>query len=548
MKKKRFLGVLLSLAMVLGLLSGMSLTAYAADGYNQYAGFGEYDAEKGGYATEITLEVGDSVTVNYTKEIEHGLFYQNPNSERKLYVRSSNGVMTVTANAVGDYSFPVKFMTTDSIVLTVHVRPVLVTGVTLDKSSVALTVGGMETLTATVTAPDNATDKSVNWSSSNQQVARVADGIVTAVGAGTADITVTASNGTDDTSDDQSATCTVTVYDPYTIGTVWLCGDTINLHGGWFINAPNGSLKQHSKEADATLPTPTIQGRSALFPTFLPVDKFIDVVSGNEESAPDGARSQLEAAVPSSRQGKIPVGIILVKGDGTKGSPYEFELAYKDVTGVTLDKTALSMVGDMDSTVELLIATVSPDDASDKTVVWSNSDDTIIYSSSQTNDESKGYDNLCNVRPKKAGTATITVTATNGTEDTADDKSATCTVTVYDPYPIGTVWHSDDPINLHGAYFISQQNDMNYLQHSKDEDATLPKLNAANQGSWVQSPVFLPVSEHILNSNVYPYDEGKTIPLNMRIPDGKAGEQPLGIQLAAGRGTGTSPYEIRAGL
>ena len=35
--KKRFLGILLSLVMVLGLVPGMSLTAYAATGYSPYS-------------------------------------------------------------------------------------------------------------------------------------------------------------------------------------------------------------------------------------------------------------------------------------------------------------------------------------------------------------------------------------------------------------------------------------------------------------------------------------------------------------------------------
>ncbi len=46
-------------------------------------------------------------------------------------------------------------------------------------------------------------------------VATVANGVVTAVAAGTATITATATNGTpDDTTDDFSATCTITVTDP----------------------------------------------------------------------------------------------------------------------------------------------------------------------------------------------------------------------------------------------------------------------------------------------------------------------------------------------
>lgn len=90
------------------------------------------------------------------------------------------------------------------------VTPVSVTGVTLDKTSAALTVGDTETLTATV-SPDGATYKTVTWSSDNTAVATVSDGVVTAVSVGTANIIVTATNGTEDTSDDKTATCAVTV-------------------------------------------------------------------------------------------------------------------------------------------------------------------------------------------------------------------------------------------------------------------------------------------------------------------------------------------------
>ncbi|MBR4500167.1 MAG: Ig domain-containing protein, partial [Paludibacteraceae bacterium] len=89
-----------------------------------------------------------------------------------------------------------------------------VTGITLSQTEAAMTVGG-ETLTLTATvAPDDATDKTVVWTSSDPTVATVANGVVTAVAAGTATITATATNGTDDTTDDKTATCTITVTDP----------------------------------------------------------------------------------------------------------------------------------------------------------------------------------------------------------------------------------------------------------------------------------------------------------------------------------------------
>ena len=100
-----------------------------------------------------------------------------------------------------------------TITFTIEKPTVAVTSISLSQTEVALNIGESVTLTATV-APDNVTDKSVTWVSSDETVAKVADGVVTAVAAGTATITVTATNGTDDTADDKTATCTVTVAEP----------------------------------------------------------------------------------------------------------------------------------------------------------------------------------------------------------------------------------------------------------------------------------------------------------------------------------------------
>ena len=80
-----------------------------------------------------------------------------------------------------------------------------VTEVKLDKTSLTLNVGKSDTLTATIT-PTNASNKSINWESSNTGIATVdTSGKVTAVSAGTATITVTTADS------GKTATCTVTV-------------------------------------------------------------------------------------------------------------------------------------------------------------------------------------------------------------------------------------------------------------------------------------------------------------------------------------------------
>ena len=94
------------------------------------------------------------------------------------------------------------------IVFTIE-STVNVTGVTLAPTSATLTLGETETVTLIPTVlPAEATDKSVTWSSSDEAVATVTDGVVTAVAAGTATITVTTTDGA------KTATCAVTVAAP----------------------------------------------------------------------------------------------------------------------------------------------------------------------------------------------------------------------------------------------------------------------------------------------------------------------------------------------
>jgi endoglucanase len=82
---------------------------------------------------------------------------------------------------------------------------VSVSGVTLNKNTLTLTVGRREKLTATV-MPANAENKAITWSTSNNSVATVSAGTVIAQAEGTATITVT--SRADST---KTAQCIVTV-------------------------------------------------------------------------------------------------------------------------------------------------------------------------------------------------------------------------------------------------------------------------------------------------------------------------------------------------
>lgn len=82
-------------------------------------------------------------------------------------------------------------------------EPVEVSSVSLDKTAVELFIGGSEKLNATV-APDNAADKTVSWSSSDQNTVSVdRAGAIKALAVGSATITAKAGS--------KSASCKVTV-------------------------------------------------------------------------------------------------------------------------------------------------------------------------------------------------------------------------------------------------------------------------------------------------------------------------------------------------
>lgn len=88
----------------------------------------------------------------------------------------------------------------------VEMDPVLATSIALNQASVELTEDETLQLTATV-LPEEATDRSVTWASSDESVAMVDEnGLVTAVAPGAATITATTNDGSD-----LNASCNVTV-------------------------------------------------------------------------------------------------------------------------------------------------------------------------------------------------------------------------------------------------------------------------------------------------------------------------------------------------
>lgn len=108
---------------------------------------------------------------------------------------------TVTANGVGKTTITVRAGDqTDRCEVTV--LPVEAESVTLSKAELVMEEGDTETLTATV-GPSNTTDKTVTWTSSDETVAVVSGGRVTAKSVGSAVITATCGKA--------SGKCSVTV-------------------------------------------------------------------------------------------------------------------------------------------------------------------------------------------------------------------------------------------------------------------------------------------------------------------------------------------------
>lgn len=102
---------------------------------------------------------------------------------------------------------------TDTCTVTVT-QPV--TGISLTESAILLCTGDTHTLTADI-APADASNQTLSWVSGNMDVATVSDGVVTAVAAGSATITVTTDDGSFTDTCSVSVVGNVITSDTYTI-------------------------------------------------------------------------------------------------------------------------------------------------------------------------------------------------------------------------------------------------------------------------------------------------------------------------------------------
>ncbi|MDE6580561.1 MAG: Ig-like domain-containing protein, partial [Ruminiclostridium sp.] len=324
-------------------------------------------------ATAITIsETAVKLEVEETKTLTATLTPAD-STDKITWISSDETIVSVdetgkiTALKVGEATITAKANETVSAQckVTVTAKTIAVESITLDKTSAELIKGDTLELTATV-KPDDATDKTVTWTSSDEKVATVDEnGKVTAVGGGKATITAKAGS--------KSATCEVIVTIPVT--SVTLNKNELSLEKG-----ESAELTATVEPEDAT-------------------DKTVTWTSSDEKVATVDENGKVTAIAAGAAT-------ITAKA-GDKSATCEVTVTVP-VTGITLDKTELSL--EKGESAELTAA-VEPEDATDKTITWTSSDEKVA-----TVDENG------KVTAIAAGTATITAKA--------GDMSATCSITV----------------------------------------------------------------------------------------------------------------------
>ena len=139
--------------------------------------------------------------INGDKWVQEGLNVSDENLS-KLDFKISNNKAYVAINPTASKKLLIKSRQLEKLNTG---QIVGVSGITLNKTALNLTIGASESLVATI-SPSNATNKDVEWTSSNTNVATVdTTGKVTGVSAGSATITVKTKDGA------KIATCNVTV-------------------------------------------------------------------------------------------------------------------------------------------------------------------------------------------------------------------------------------------------------------------------------------------------------------------------------------------------
>ena len=271
------------------------------------------------------------------------------------------------------------------------------TSISFDTSSITLNEGQEQNLTATFN-PDNAADKTLKWTSSDENVAKVDEtGKVTAISKGTATIKATATDGSG-----KYASCFVTV--KRLVSSIQLNKTSLTLYGG---------------ETETIIATVTPSDAS---------NTRIDWTSSNRKVA----------VVSDGVIDGMAIGTTIITASAKDGSGVSAtcEVEVKQpITSITLSKASLSLIIGGEETLSYSIL---PDNADDKTLIWSSSDYSIA-----------DIDQTGRITAKAKGKATIQVTALHGSGVTAS-----CNIVVSSPCPSGAVdlgTTTSDGYNLYWA-------------------------------------------------------------------------------------------------
>ena len=289
-------------------------------------------------------------------------------------VASVDNEGNVTARKAGTATVTVKVAEKVTAVCKVTVIS-RVTGISMSETTVELKPGEKHQLEATV-LPQNASNAEVTWYSDKESVAIVSQlGLVSAVSTGEATIHVVTSDG------GKMATCLVKVGTPVKGITLSISSKTL------YVGDPSLDISATLTPANAT-------------------DKSLEWSSSDPEVASIAPGAALHAVIKPLKPGKTTITATTKDGGFTASCEVTVK---RHVSGVSLNKASLTLyVGETES----LAATVAPEDASDKSVVWSSGNSAVASVSNGK------------VTANKPGSAVIKVV----TNDLS--KEAACTVTV----------------------------------------------------------------------------------------------------------------------
>ncbi len=152
---------------------------------------------------DVTLKIGETSSYSAQSTTSEGETLKYSSSNESVATVDQNGL--ITAKSVGTVTITQVVIKSDSsekegtkktIEIEVKADVIAATGITASNTSISVVKDATVNLTATVT-PENATDKTVTWSSGDETIATVdSNGVVKGIKEGTTKITATANGGT----------------------------------------------------------------------------------------------------------------------------------------------------------------------------------------------------------------------------------------------------------------------------------------------------------------------------------------------------------------